>query len=165
MTTITTLLNRIIDASRSHSMKQKGVFSRLLYSLENEIESNKNQNDNENCIVSVSVSVALLRLPFYFKSKVEEEKEEEELVKLVAEEEKSIMDSSAKERDTIMETVATKTKARVDVEHAVIDTCNILLPVLTSILKFFDTTTTALKMVFIYPVTKIIIKTQAHNIL
>ena len=163
MTTITTLLNRILDASRSHPMKQKGVFSRLLYSLENEIEANKNQNDNENC--TVSVSVALLRLPFYFKSKVEEEKEEEELVKLVAEEEKSIMDSSAKERDTIMETVATKTKARVDVEHAVIDTCNILLPVLTSILKFFDTTTTALKMVFIYPVTKIIIKTQAHNIL
>ena len=163
MTTITTLLNRILDASRSHPMKQKGVFSRLLYSLENEIESNKNQNDNENC--TVSVSVALLRLPFYFKSKVEEEKEEEELVKLVAEEEKSIMDSSAKERDTIMETVATKTKARVDVEHAVIDTCNILLPVLTSILNVFDTTTTALKMVFIYPVTKIIIKTQAHNIL
>ena len=163
MKTITTLLNRILDASRSHPMKQKGVFSRLLYSLENEIESNKNQNDNENC--TVSVSVALLRLPFYFKSKVEEEKEEEELVKLVAEEEKSIMDSSAKERDTIMETVATKTKARVDVEHAVIDTCNILLPVLTSILIFFDTTTTALKMVFIYPVTKIIIKTQAHNIL
>ena len=156
-------MNRILDASRSHSMKRKDVLSRLLYSLENEIEANKNQNDNDNC--TVSVSVALLRLLFNFKSKVEEEKEEEELVKLVAEEEKSIMDSSAKERDTIMETIATKTKARVYVEHAVIDTCNILLPVLTSILKFFDTTTTALKMVFIYPVTKIIIKTQAHNIL